>query len=120
MDLERMRAFCLKLAGTTEDIQWGNDLLFRIGGKIYATACLEPAPTSQASAKQSSARLSLQCTPEEFAELTEQDGIVPAAYVARCDGVGLEGWDARGDGESERLIRGSRETGGAKRTKRGC
>ena len=118
MDLERMRAFCLKLAGTTEDIQWGNDLLFRIGGKIYATACLEPAPTSQASAKQSSARLSLKCTPEEFAELTEQDGIVPAAYVARYHWVSLERWDALSDGEIERLIRDSYEMVRAKLPKR--
>ncbi len=118
MDLERMRAFCLKLPGTTEDIQWGNDLLFRIGGKIYATACLEPAPTSQASAKQSSARLSLKCTPEEFAELTEQDGIVPAAYVARYHWVSLERWDALSDGEIERLIRDSYEMVRAKLPKR--
>jgi len=98
MDLERIRAICRKLPGTTHDLQWGDDLLFRIGGKIYATSCLNPAFP---------ARLSFKCTPEEFAELTERDGIVPAAYVARYKWVTLERWDALSDQEIERLIRNS-------------
>jgi predicted DNA-binding protein (MmcQ/YjbR family) len=98
MDLERVRAICGKLPGTTQDIQWGDDLLFRIGGKIYLTSCLNPALP---------ARLSFKCTPEEFAELTERDGIVPAAYVARYNWVTLERWDALSDQETERFIRNS-------------
>ena len=98
MDLERVRAICRKLPGTTQDLQWGDDLLFRIGGKIYAISCLNPAVP---------VRLSFKCTPEEFAELTERDGIVPAAYVARYHWVSLERWDALRDQEIERLIRNS-------------
>ena len=100
MDIEKLRAFCLALPGTTEDIQWGNDLLFRIGGKIYAAASLDPA---------SSSRLSVKCTPEEFAELTERDGVVPAPYLARYHWVALERWDALSQREIERLIRDSYE-----------
>src|SRR5438128_10809559 len=92
MDLERMRAFCLKLPETTEDIQWGNDLLFRIGGKIYATACLEPAAPSKLTEKQSRARLSLKCTPEQFAKLAERDGMLQDADVGRLHWVRLGGW----------------------------
>lgn len=100
MDLELIRAFCLKLPGTTEDIQWGNDLLFRIGRKIYASACLDPAAP---------VRVSFKCTPEDFAELTERQGIVPAAYVARYYWVSLERWDALSDREIEKFVRNSYE-----------
>ncbi len=100
MDIEKIRKFCLALPGTTEDIQWGNDLLFRIGGKTYAGASLDPASTT---------RLSCKCTPEEFVELTERDGIVPAPYVARYHWIALERWDALAEKEMERLIRDSYE-----------
>lgn len=109
MDLDRLRAICRRLPGTTQDIQWGNDLLFRIGGKIYASSCLDPA---------SPARLSFKCAPEEFAELTEKDGIVPAAYVARYHWVTLERWDALSDTEIERFIRNSYELVRAKLPKK--
>jgi len=31
MDLDSIRAFCLARPGATEDIQWQDDLLFRVG-----------------------------------------------------------------------------------------
>ncbi len=100
VDMEKVRKLCLSLPGTTEDIQWGNDLLFRIGRKIYAGASLDAA---------SPTRLSFKCTPEEFAELIERDGIVPAPYVARYHWVALERWDALSEREIERLVRDSYE-----------
>ena len=36
MDLEAIRKFCLSLPHATEGIQWEDDLLFRIGGKMFA------------------------------------------------------------------------------------
>jgi predicted DNA-binding protein (MmcQ/YjbR family) len=100
MDIESVRRFCNTLPATTEDIQWGNELLFRIGRKIYAMASLDAA---------SSVRLSFKCTPEEFAELTELDGIIPAPYVARYHWVALERWDALPSAELKRRIRESYE-----------
>ena len=41
MTIERARAICLKFAGATEQIQWGNDLVFKVGGKMFAVAALE-------------------------------------------------------------------------------
>ena len=98
MDIETIREFCLSLPHVAEDIQWGNDLLFRVGSKIFACVNLEPAPQP---------RLSFKCTPEEFAELTEQDGIIPAPYVARYHWVALERFDALPWVETKRLIRKS-------------
>jgi predicted DNA-binding protein (MmcQ/YjbR family) len=43
MDIKSARAFCLSLPHAMEGVQWGNDLLFRIGGKIFAVMALDAA-----------------------------------------------------------------------------
>ena len=40
MDIETLRRYCLSLPHATEGIQWGNDLLFRIAGKMFAVVAL--------------------------------------------------------------------------------
>jgi len=96
MDIESVRSFCLSLAHVDEKVQWGNDLLFRIGEKMFAVVSLEPA---------SDHCMSFKCTPEKFAELTEQDGIIPAPYVARYHWVALERFDALPASELKELLR---------------
>jgi predicted DNA-binding protein (MmcQ/YjbR family) len=44
MDIEALRRYCLSLPAATEGIQWGSDLLFRVGGKMFAVAALERTP----------------------------------------------------------------------------
>ena len=96
MDLESVRKFCLTLPNVTEDVQWENDLLFRIGNKMFAVVALDPA---------SDHRMSFKCTPEMFAELTERNGIVPAPYVARYHWVALERFDVVPERELKELLR---------------
>jgi predicted DNA-binding protein (MmcQ/YjbR family) len=85
MDPEAIRKYCLSLPHVTERVQWGNDLLFCIGNKMFAVAGLDAKyPT----------KLSFKCTPEKFAELVEMGGIIPAPYVARYHWVALEDLDA--------------------------
>jgi len=74
MDIEAIREYCLSLSATTEKIQWGADLVFKVGGKMYATLVLDDRQLG---------RLSFKSTPEGFAELIEREGVEPAAYVAR-------------------------------------
>jgi predicted DNA-binding protein (MmcQ/YjbR family) len=95
MDAESVRKFCLSLPHVTEDVQWGSDLLFRIGNKMFAVVALD-AGTDH--------RMSFKCTPEVFAELTEREGIVPAPYVARYHWVALERFDALPERELKELI----------------
>src|SRR5580765_8184181 len=73
MSIDTVRAFCLSLPAVTEDIKWGSDLVFSIGGKMFAVVNTERPHT-----------LAFKCTPETFAELTERDGIIPAPYLARA------------------------------------
>jgi predicted DNA-binding protein (MmcQ/YjbR family) len=58
------------------------------------------------------------CTPEEFAELTERPGIVPAPYSARMHWVALENWDALSRTEIKRLVKLSYDLVFAKLPKR--
>jgi predicted DNA-binding protein (MmcQ/YjbR family) len=95
MDAESVRKFCLSLPHVTEDVQWGSDLLFRIGNKMFAVVALDAA---------SDHRMSFKCTPEVFAELTEREGIVPAPYVARYHWVALEHFDALPERELKGLL----------------
>jgi predicted DNA-binding protein (MmcQ/YjbR family) len=94
MDIEWIRNYCLSLPHTTEDIQW-ESLLFRIARKIYVTASPDGTGTSL---------LCFKCTPEEYAELIEIDGIVPAPYMARNHWVSLTRLDALPRAEIRRRI----------------
>jgi predicted DNA-binding protein (MmcQ/YjbR family) len=73
MTLDGLREICGALPGTAEDVKWGQDLCFCVGGKMFAAVNLEPPH-----------QLGFKCTPEDFAELTEREGIVPAPYLARA------------------------------------
>jgi predicted DNA-binding protein (MmcQ/YjbR family) len=97
MDIEWVRRHCLSFPHATEQVQWGNDLVFKVAGKMFAVAPLEPA----------AAVLSFKCTPEIFAELTERPGIKPAAYMARNHWISLESEDALATRETKALLRQS-------------
>jgi predicted DNA-binding protein (MmcQ/YjbR family) len=99
MNLDQLRKLCLSFPGVTEQIQWGDDLLFKVGGKMFAVTRLEPAKVW----------LSLKANPEHFAELTERPGIIPAPYLARAKWIALESPDALPDAELSQLLRESYE-----------
>ena len=99
MNLEQMRRTCMSLPHATEQIQWGADLVFKIGGKMFAVAATEPSPV----------KLSFKVTPEQFTEFTEIPGVIPAPYLARAKWIGLERWDAMPHDQLAELLRGSYE-----------
>src|SRR5215207_7393641 len=76
MEIEQLRKFCLSLTGTTEDIKWDNDLCFSVGGKMYCVSSLE-APY----------KIAFKINDEEFEELSNREGFVPAPYMARAKWV---------------------------------
>src|SRR5689334_5579429 len=97
MNVDRLREVCLSFPGVTEQIQWGYDLLFKVGGKMFAVTPLEPAPVC----------LSFKASPESFAELTERPNIIPAPYLARAQWVALQTRDALAAQELGQLLRAS-------------
>jgi len=108
MNIDWVREYCLSLPHTTEKVQWVDDLVFKVGGKMFAVVVLEPAKVW----------LSFKCTPEEFGELTDLPGVIPAPYMARAQWVALQTPNALPPAEIKRLLRQSYDLVFAKLTKR--
>jgi predicted DNA-binding protein (MmcQ/YjbR family) len=98
-----IRRYCLSLPHVTEHVPWEVDLVFKIGGKMFATVVLEPPEQDVSQC------MSMKCSAESFAELVERPGIVPAPYLARANWVALESADAMPRQELERLLRDAYE-----------
>ena len=64
--------FCRSLPGATEDIKWGHDLIFSVGGKMFAGM---PLPECEP--------VSFKVDPVVFDAMTGHRGVVPAPYMAR-------------------------------------
>lgn len=94
MEIDWVRKFCLSLPNATEQIQWEDDLVFKVGGRMFAVVALEPGPTCMA----------FKCSPEDFAELIERPRITPSKYLARAHWVSLENQDALPRDEIRRLV----------------
>ncbi len=97
MSVDFIRDYCLSFPEATENLQWGEDLCFKVRGKIFATLALSALPQ----------QLCFKCTPEVFAELIERPGIRPAPYVGRYHWVMLDGLDVLSRSEVTHLIRES-------------
>lgn len=102
MKVDAIREFCLSFPDATENLQWGDDLCFKIRGKIFAIVGLDDP------------RLCFKCSPENFAELIEREDIRPAPYVGRYKWVMLDRVDALGAEELRECIRQSYEMVAAK------
>lgn len=98
-DVDWVRNLCLSFPKATEKVTWGADLTFRISEKIFAVTVLEPARVW----------LSFKCSPENFADLTERTGIIPAPYMARAQWVALETKEALQKEDLAALLRESYE-----------
>jgi predicted DNA-binding protein (MmcQ/YjbR family) len=93
MDVGSIRSYCLSFPPATENLQWGDDLCFKIGGKIFLTLGLD------------NRRMGFKCVAEKFAELVEQEHIFrPAPYVGRYKWVMLNRLDVLRDSELQELI----------------
>lgn len=106
MDVDAIRASCLAFPNATEKLQWGDDLCFKVDGKISVILGLD------------NPRLCFKSTPDTFAELIERENIRPAPYVGRYKWVVLDRLDAVGHAELQDLIRQSFEMVSAKAPKK--
>lgn len=99
-DVEWIREFCLSFPDVSEDMPWGDDLCFKVRGKIFTGMALSDGRFP---------RITLKCSPESFHELLEVEGISAAPYVGRYHWVQLANPNVLAVGELERLIRQSYE-----------
>lgn len=102
MNTDTIREFSLSFPQATEKLQWGDELCFKIKGKIFVMLGLD------------NPRLCIKCSPESFAELIEREDVRPAPYVGRYKWVMLDRLDAVPWSELQELIRHSYEMVSAK------
>jgi predicted DNA-binding protein (MmcQ/YjbR family) len=94
MNVDAIRRHCLTLPQAKENLQWGETLCFKVRGKLFALLGLNSVPPS----------LTLKSPPERFAELLENEYIVPAPYVGRYKWVSVQRLDALPWEELKELI----------------
>lgn len=80
MTVEAIQNICRAMPGVTEDIKWGNDLVFSVGAKMFCVVGLDQSPTSA----------SLKVSDDEFEEICTWPGFKPAPYVAKYKWVLIE------------------------------
>ena len=93
MNIDSIRAYCLSFPESTEKLQWGDALCFKVRTKMFAVLGLDHV------------RLTFKCSPEEFAELIERPDIRPSPYLARYNWVMLDRLDALPSDEVKELVR---------------
>lgn len=108
-DVEWIRKLCLSFPDVTEDMPWGDDLCFKVRGKIFTCMVLSDGRFP---------RITLKCSAETFHELLEVEGISPAPYVGRYKWVTLANSNLLSSAELEALIRKSYELVAAKAPRR--
>jgi predicted DNA-binding protein (MmcQ/YjbR family) len=81
IDIDSIREFCLTFPGSTEQVQWEESLLFKVGGKIFVIYNMGSLTPN---------RISLKCSPESFEELIENEFVIPAPYLARNKWITLQ------------------------------
>lgn len=97
MNADSIRKYCLAFPDATEQLQWEDELCFKVRGKIFVMLGLDSVPQ----------RLCFKCAPDKFAELCELEDIRPAPYVGRYKWVMLDRLDALRNEELEDCIRQS-------------
>lgn len=80
MNRKLLDRLLLDRPGTASDVKWHDDLVYTVGGKMFAVHALRGAHAGS---------LSFKVAPERFLELTDRDGIEPAPYLARAHWVWL-------------------------------
>lgn len=70
--------FCRSLPGATEDVKWGKDLIFSVGGKMFAGFQLPEGEP-----------MGFKVDALVFDALVGQKGVIPAPYLAKHSWVSV-------------------------------
>lgn len=106
LDADALRAHVGAWPGVTEDVKWGADRVFSVGGKMFCV--LDEG---------GGGRLGFKVEDARFLEFTDRPGIRPAPYMARAHWISVETADALAPDELRALLRRSYELVFAKLTK---
>ncbi len=108
MNLSKAKAFCRSRPGATEEVKWGDNLVFSVGAKMFACTRMSNGDNS----------IAFKVEDEAFLGLTDRPGIVPAPYLARAKWILVEDLKFLGEDEAMALLRRSYELVFAKLSKK--
>lgn len=108
-DFEPQRALAATLPGATEDIKWGADLVYSVGGKMFCVFLLEAGRAATCSFK---------VDDERFLELTGVPGVIPAPYLARAKWVQVGRVHGLAGADLDALVRSSHALVASRLTKK--
>jgi predicted DNA-binding protein (MmcQ/YjbR family) len=98
LSTERLAKLCSGWPGVTRDIKWGDALVFSVGGKMFVVTSAERGQDG---------RLMFKVADERFLELTDQEGMAPAPYLARAHWIAVTDRRLFTTSALEKLIRGA-------------
>ncbi len=97
-----LKDHCRKLPGTSEDLKWGEHLVFSVGGQPVG---LGGKPKMYAIFDEDNEKqFSLKVDEDDFEDLTEIEGIIPAPYLRSLIWVKIENPRALSAAEKKRLL----------------
>lgn len=97
MNIEDIRAVCLRFPHATEDVKWEHDLAFCIGGKMFCVVGLSNTPTTA----------TFKVKDEDFDETCTRNGFMPAPYLARYKWVHVDDVNRMSKKEWEHVLQQS-------------
>ena len=109
LNIKEFNDYCGSLRATTHVIQWGNASVWKVGGKIFAICSRWGKGIEE--------KYSFKCSELSFSILIEQEGIIPAPYLARAKWVQLETHAAMSDEDIRAYIKNAHEIISKKLTK---
>lgn len=98
LSTERLERLCSGWPGVTRDIKWSDALVLSVGGKMFVVTSTERGQDG---------RLMFKVPDERFLELTDQEGMAPAPYLARAHWIAVTDRRRFTTAALEKLIRGA-------------
>jgi len=94
MNTEKLTEFCLSLPGAAEAVKWEDHLCFTVGEKLFVITGFTD-----------DSNVSIKVSEEDFEELTEREGIIPAPYMEHNKWVAVNKRSALKPKEWEHYLR---------------
>ncbi|NVK35971.1 MAG: MmcQ/YjbR family DNA-binding protein [Rhodobacteraceae bacterium] len=110
MTREEFNQFCASLPATTHVVQWGNASVWKVGGKIFAICSRWGDGEGD--------RFNFKCSDLAYQMLIQEDGLVPAPYLARAKWVQMNKPGALNDDELKQYITAAHALISSKLTRR--
>lgn len=98
MNTDKLRKYCLSLPGAHEGIKWEDHLCFMVAEKMFCVSGMAY-----------DSFVTLKVKDDEFEEMCDREGIIPAPYMARNKWIGIEKRNALKSKEWEHYVKQSYE-----------